>query len=75
MTHAVAVIVAVLACWTLNVASASRLAGITATIILLVPHVGSPESMLVSRLVEVGWGICMAVATVWVAARLPAANR
>jgi uncharacterized membrane protein YgaE (UPF0421/DUF939 family) len=74
IVYAVAVVLAMLVCWALNVASASRLAGITATIILLVPHVGSPESMLVSRLVEVGWGVCVAVATVWLAGRLPAAH-
>jgi uncharacterized membrane protein YccC len=73
IVYALAVIFAMLASWALNVASASRLAGITATIILLVPHAGSPASMLVSRLVEVGWGICVAVGTVWVAGRLPAA--
>jgi hypothetical protein len=55
-----------------NLASASRLAGTTATIILLMPHVGSPWGMFGSRLVEVGWGVSVAVATVWVAARLPA---
>lgn len=72
IVYALAVVLAMLVCWALNVASASRLAGITATIILLVPHVGSPESMVVSRVVEVGWGVCVAVATVWLAGRLPA---
>lgn len=74
IVYALAVILAMLVCWVINVASASRLAGITATIILLVPHVGSPESMFVSRLVEVGWGVCVAVAIVWLAGRLPAAH-
>jgi len=74
VVYAVAVVVAMLACWGMNVASASRLAGITATIILLVPHGGTPESMFVSRLVEVGWGVCVAVATVWLAGRLPVAH-
>lgn len=71
IVYAVAVVLAMLVCWALNVASASRLAGITATIILLVPHVGSPESMFVARLIEVGWGVCVAVAIVWLAGRLP----
>jgi len=75
LVYGLAVVVAMLACWALNVASASRLAGITATIILLVPRVGSAQSMFVSRLVEVGWGICAAVATVWLAGRLPAGAR
>jgi uncharacterized membrane protein YccC len=75
LVYGLAVVLAMLACWALNVASASRLAGITATIILLVPRVGSAESMFVSRLLEVGWGICAAVATVWLAGRVPAAAR
>lgn len=74
IVYGLAVLLAMLVCWTVNVASASRVAGITATIILLVPHAGSPASMLVSRLVEVGWGVCVAVATVWLAGRLPAAH-
>jgi len=74
IVYGLAVVLAMLICWALNVASASRLAGITATIVLLVPRVGSVESMFVSRLIEVGWGVCVAVATVWLAARLPAAH-
>ncbi|MGH8289424.1 MAG: FUSC family protein [Steroidobacteraceae bacterium] len=74
IVYGLAVLLAMLICWALNIASASRLAGITATIILLVPRVGSVESVFVSRLVEVGWGVCVAVATVWLAGRLPAAH-
>ena len=74
VVYAMAVVLAMLACWALNIASASRLAGTTATIILLVPHTGSPASMFLARIGEVGWGVCMAVATVWLAARLPAAH-
>jgi len=55
-------------------ASASRLAGITATIIPLVPHTGTPQRMFLDRVAEVGWGICAAVGTVWLAARFPAAH-
>jgi uncharacterized membrane protein YccC len=72
LVYAAAVVVAMLSCWALNVASASRLAGTTTTIILLVPHTGSPASMLGSRLAEVAWGVSVAVVTVWLAARLPA---
>ena len=72
--YALAVVVAMLACWGFNIESSSRLAGITATIILLVPHVGSPAQMFTSRLLEVGWGVCVSVMTVWLAARLPAAR-
>jgi uncharacterized membrane protein YgaE (UPF0421/DUF939 family) len=73
--YAIAVVVAMLTCWACNVASASRLAGTTATIILLVPHVGSPTGMFGSRLAEVGWGVSVAVVTVWLAGRLPARHR
>ncbi len=72
LVYAAAVVVSMLTCWALNVASASRLAGITATIILLVPHTGSPERMFAARLTEVGWGVCVAIAVVWLAGRIPA---
>ncbi|HUA26514.1 MAG TPA: FUSC family protein [Steroidobacteraceae bacterium] len=72
--YALAVLVAMLVCSVLNVGSASRLAGITATIILLVPRVGSPTAMFLARLSEVGWGLCVAVTVVWLAGRLPAAT-
>ena len=70
--YAAAVVTAMAACWAVNVASASRLAGTTATIILLVPHAGSPWVMFGSRIGEVGWGVSVAVLTVWLAARFPA---
>ena len=74
IVYALTVVLAMLVCAVLNVGSASRLAGITATIILLVPRTGSPVGMFVARLSEVGWGVCVAVAIVWLAARLPAAH-
>lgn len=72
LVYAGAIVLSMLICWALNVASASRLAGSTATIILLVPHTGSAGRMFVARLAEVGWGVCVAVAVVWLAARAPA---
>lgn len=72
LTYAAAIMVSVLTAWLFNIASASRLAGVTATIVLLVPHTGSAVRMFESRLFEVGWGVCAAIATVWIAARLPA---
>jgi hypothetical protein len=50
-----------------------RTAGVrtTATIIVLVPHVGAPWVMFGSRIGEVGWGVSVAVVTVWLAARIP----
>ncbi|MGH8291674.1 MAG: FUSC family protein [Steroidobacteraceae bacterium] len=69
--YATAVVLAMVICWAINRASASRLAGITATIIVLVPRVESPERMFVARILEVAWGVCVAVLLVWLAARLP----
>lgn len=69
-TYAAAVVFAILVCWLVNVASACRLAGITATIILLVPHLGPVERMAGSRVVEVGWGVTVAIVTVWLVTRL-----
>jgi hypothetical protein len=70
--YAGAIVLSMLVCWALNVASASRLAGSTATIILLVPHTGSAQRMFGARLAEVGWGLCVAIAIVWLAGRVPA---
>jgi uncharacterized membrane protein YccC len=61
-----AVLASILACWLLNVATAARLAGVTTTIILLVPHNGvTPEQMFVTRVSVVGWGVAVAIAVVW----------
>lgn len=70
VAYALAVVLSLTACWLLNVASAGRLAGITATIILLVPHYGTAQRMFGSRLLEVGWGVTVAVAVGWVATRM-----
>ena len=74
IVYGLAVVLAMLVCCVLNVSSASRLAGITATIILLVPHSGSPQSIFLARISEVGWGVTVAVTIVWLAGRLPAAH-
>ena len=70
IVYAAAIMLAVLLCWLLNVSNASQLAAATATIILLVPHVGSPQLMLFSRLSEVGWGVCVGLAVVWLEGRI-----
>lgn len=70
--YATAVVVAMVICWAINMASASRLAGVTATIIALVPRTESPQRMFAARIGEVAWGVCVAVLLVWLAARLPA---
>ena len=46
--------------------------GITATIILVVPHVGSPVRRVLSRVAEVGWGVSVPIAVVWLTECLPA---
>jgi uncharacterized membrane protein YgaE (UPF0421/DUF939 family) len=71
VVYAAAIVLSMLTCWTLNIASASRLAGSTTTIIMLVPHAGSPQGVFETRLSEVGWGVCVAVAVVWLAGRIP----
>jgi len=62
-----ALVIAISGCWLLKVASAARLAGITAAIIMLVPHQGSAERMMLSRVGEVGWGVTMAILVVGMA--------
>jgi uncharacterized membrane protein YccC len=64
------VVLAILTCWLLNVADASQLAGVTVTIILLVPHTGSPERMLAERLSEVTIGVSVGLFIVWLEERL-----
>jgi uncharacterized membrane protein YgaE (UPF0421/DUF939 family) len=68
-SYAVAVVVSMLACFVFKVAGAARLSGSTATIILLVPHPGSVESMVASRIAEVAWGVVVAITTVWLVNR------
>jgi uncharacterized membrane protein YccC len=78
-SYALAVIVAMTVCSLLDVATAARLAGITATVLLLVPHHGSVENMMMSRIAEVGWGVLVAIVVVWLAgwvrSRLPRRSR
>lgn len=59
--YAVAVTIALMLAWLTNAASAARLAGITATIIILVPHSSTDTEMMLTRLGEVGWGITAAL--------------
>jgi uncharacterized membrane protein YgaE (UPF0421/DUF939 family) len=64
--YVVSLVLSMLACWLLNVSTAARLAGSTATIIMLVPHTGSAGWMMLSRVAEVGWGVAVAITIVWV---------
>ena len=74
-SYSAAVVISVLACWLLNVASAARLSGVTATIIMLVPHEGSAERMMVARVSEVGWGVSVAIMVVWIASHVGAIKK
>jgi uncharacterized membrane protein YgaE (UPF0421/DUF939 family) len=65
VAYAVSIILSMLACWLFNVSSAARLAGSTATILMLVPHQGTAAWMMLSRIAEVGWGVAIGVLTVW----------
>ena len=70
VTYAAAVMASIIACWLIGIASSARLAGTTATIILLVPHNGSPISIMIARISEVGWGVTTGVLVVWLVTRL-----
>jgi uncharacterized membrane protein YccC len=70
-----AVMVSILACWIVNVSSAARISGSTVTIILLVPHQGSVGGMMISRVAEVGWGVVVGVAIVWLVNKIEAVTR
>lgn len=60
------VAVAIVICWIVNVGSAARLGGITATIMLLVPGVGSPWDKALLRLGEVTLGTVCALLVTWI---------
>jgi uncharacterized membrane protein YgaE (UPF0421/DUF939 family) len=62
--YAATVAVAIVICWIVNVGSAARLGGITATIMLLVPGMGSPLDKALLRLGEVTLGtVCALLVT------------
>ncbi|WP_114239677.1 aromatic acid exporter family protein [Dyella sp. C9] len=69
-TYAVAVVVAIAACWLFGVGSAARLSGTTTTIIMLVPHTGSFWLVALTRVGEVALGITCALLVVAAAERL-----
>lgn len=66
-SYALAILLAILIAWLLALPSAARLAAITATIILLVPHAGTAEQMMVARVGEVAWGVIVGIGVVWIA--------
>jgi uncharacterized membrane protein YgaE (UPF0421/DUF939 family) len=64
--YAATVAVAIVTCWVVNVGSAARLGGITATIMLLVPGTGSPWDKALLRLGEVTLGTVCALLVTWI---------
>ncbi|KLD65769.1 FUSC family protein [Dyella japonica] len=68
--YAVAIVVAITACWLLGVGSAGRLSGTTTTIIMLVPHTGSFWLIALTRVGEVALGIVCSLAVVMLAERV-----
>jgi uncharacterized membrane protein YgaE (UPF0421/DUF939 family) len=73
--YGIGVTLSMLVCWLFKRASAARLAGSTATIILLVPHQGSAALMMLSRIAEVSWGVAVGVTVVWTVNRIEKAGR
>lgn len=63
--YAATVAVAIVICWSVNVGSAARLGGITATIMLLVPGMGPPWDKALLRLGEVTLGTVCALLVAW----------
>lgn len=70
LTYAATLLLSIMACWLLNTPSSARVAAITATILILIPGLGSPEWSFVSRISEVCWGIIVAAVVLWVAEHL-----
>jgi len=71
VTYAAVLLLSILTCWLLNVPSACRVAAITATIVLLIPGLGTPEVLFLTRISEILWGIIVAVAVLWVVQYFP----
>ncbi|MBY0381667.1 MAG: FUSC family protein [Xanthobacteraceae bacterium] len=68
--YAVTIALTMIVCALLDVMKASRLAGITCTIVMLVPSTGSPLDIFLTRFGEVCWGAFVGFTTVWVADRV-----
>ncbi len=70
--YAATVALAIIVCWSVNVGSAARLGGITATIMLLVPGIGPPWQVALLRLAEVTLGTLCALFVCWLISRVEA---
>lgn len=70
--YAATIVTSITACWLLGVGSAARLSGVTATIVMLVPHTGQFWIVALTRVGEVALGIGCALVVVAFAERLQA---
>jgi len=68
--YAAAIVVSITACWAFGLGVAARLSGVTATLILLVPHTGSFWWIALERVGQVALGIGCTLAVVMVAERV-----
>ncbi len=66
LAYAVTIVVVIICCWCLNVGSAARLGGVTATIVLLFPGNGPLWDIPLVRLGEVTLGTLCALVVCWV---------
>jgi hypothetical protein len=57
----------IMLCWCFNVGNAGKLSATTATIVMLVPHVGSFWTVALTRLGEVTLGIACALVVTGIA--------
>jgi len=65
VVYLVAVAVVIVACWCLKVSTAARLAGITTTIVLLVPSQGPVWDIALYRFAQVTLGMLCALPVCW----------
>jgi uncharacterized membrane protein YgaE (UPF0421/DUF939 family) len=68
--YGAAIILTMMLCAAIGLGSAARVASVTCTILMIVPATGSPQSVLLMRVTEVGWGILVALGTAWFTNRL-----
>ncbi|KML51876.1 membrane protein [Burkholderia cepacia] len=70
VAYALAVALTIVCCWCLNVGSAARLGGVTATIVLLFPGNGPLWDIPLMRLGEVALGTVCALGVCWVMSKI-----
>lgn len=70
LAYVAAVATTIVVCWALNVGSAARLGGVTATMVLLIPGNGPLWDIPLTRLGEVAVGTLCAVGVTWAMTRI-----